>query len=86
MDEASGFFEENSRAHVIVDEEKEFTLDFAVTQKPPLQPKPISHKKVLQQPQLNKFMSEGEKTIKPINQIRQLKLFRSVKSGDNEAT
>ena len=47
MDEASGFFEENSRAHLIVEEEKEFSLDFAVTQKPPLQPKPLNQKKFL---------------------------------------
>jgi len=47
MDEASGFFEGNSRAHLIVEEEKELSLDLAVTQKPPLQPKSLIQKKFL---------------------------------------
>ena len=45
MDEASGFFEEHSRAHLIVNEDKELSLDLAITQKPPLQPKASTTKK-----------------------------------------
>ena len=38
LDEASGFFEENSRAHLILSEEEEegVAADLAATQKPPL--------------------------------------------------
>ena len=64
MDEASGFFEEHSRAHLIVEDEKELSsLDLAITQKPPLQPKVSIQKKLTLQ--TNVLIGEGEKTLKP---------------------